>query len=142
MARSYKVQIDSVWLTDDGTETGKPCRITIEGINGLIVANVGNVTVSDDGTPFRETPQTPTGGGRPFAIKAAWLNSTQFDAIKAVLDAAALAGSAFQVTGTGTPGDFDVQAQVNDNPTYIAADSFSGEALRGVTINLITVSGA
>lgn len=140
MARYYVVKVGSIWLTSDGLETGRPCKIQVEGYAGLVRSGVGNVVVGADGTPFREIPLTPTGAGRPFAVTAAFMSSTVYDSIVAALDAAAAANTEINVTGAGAPGDFDVDAIVNDNPFYIAAESFSGDHLKNVRIALITTA--
>lgn len=142
MARSYTVTIGSIYLTLDGLSTGKACKIQIENLGVLLQGTLGNVTVANDGKPFREIPLiSPTGGGRPFRILVKNMTSTVYGNLKTALDAAAVAGSSFQVTGTGQPANFDVQAIVNDNPTYISnTGGFSGTTVRDVVISLITAS--
>lgn len=141
MARFYKVKIGSVWLTDDGLETGRPCKITVDGAARLLAPDQGNVSVGADGTPFREKPLTPTGGGRPFSIVAAWMTKTVYDSLKSALDTAAGNNSDFNVTGTGVPGDFDVDAIVFDDPQYLSFEGFTGsDALRGVRMSFITTA--
>lgn len=142
MARYYKIQLGStpIYFTDDGTETGKPCKIEVDGLPGLLVRDLGNVTVSANGTPFRESPAESTGGGRAFSLRIKWLKDTVYEDIIEFLDGAAEDGGDFQVVGEGVPGDFDVQAFVNDNPTYVAHGGFSDDMVKDVVINLITVS--
>ncbi|SRR5258706_16358363 len=138
MARYYRVKIGSIYLTHDGTNTGRPCKVDVEGVNGLILPDTGNVATGADGTPFREIPLTPTGAGRPFVIIAAFLVSSVYASLKAALDSAAGSNADFNVTGSGLPGDFDADAIVFDNPQYLTFEGFSGDNLKGVRISLMT----
>jgi len=141
MARFYKVSIDEFWLTLDGTESGRPCKVTVENLQKLLQPDTGNVSVGSAGSVFREKPLTPTGGGRDFAFVVAFMLSADYAALKAILDdAAADPGSDFNVTGTGLAGDFDVNATVFDNPTYISHERQSGDNLINVRISLITTA--
>lgn len=140
MARFYKIMIGSIWLTDTGLEPGRPCKVEVAGVPGLLVPDQGNVSIGADGVPFREKPLVPTGAGRPFSIMAAFMTKTVYDALKSALDTAAGGNADFNVTGSGTPGNFDVDAIVFDNPQYISYAGFSGDNLKGVTISLITTA--
>lgn len=141
MARFYKLKIGSIYLTDNGLTGGRPCKVTVEGVAGLLSPDQGNVAVGADGTPFREKPLTPTGGGRPIAIVAAFMKKTVYDSLKTALDSAAAGNAEFNVTGVGVPGDFDVDAIVFDNPQYLAAEGFTGaDVLKNVRISLMTTA--
>lgn len=141
MARFYKIKIGSIYLTDNGLVGGRPCKVAVDGAAALLLPSQGNVAVGSDGTPFREKPLTPTGGGRGFTIVAAWMKKTVYDALKTALDAAAAANSDFNVTGDGVPGDFDVDAIPFDNPQYLSFGGFTGaDTLKDVRISLITTS--
>lgn len=133
--------IGSIWLTDTGAEGGRPCKVEVDGVAGLLAPDQGNVSTGNDGTPFREKPLTPTGGGRPFALTAAFMTKTVYDALKAALDAAAAGNAEFNVTGDGVPGDWDVDAIVRDDPQYLTFAGFTGaDVLKGVRISLITTA--
>jgi hypothetical protein len=140
MPRFYKIMIGSIWLTDTGAEGGRPCKTEVQGVAGLLVPDNANVSIGADGTPFREKPLTPTGAGRGFSITAAFMTKSVYDSLKSALDTAAGSNADFNVTGAGTPGDFDVDAIVFDNPEYISYAGFSGDNLKGVRISLITTA--
>lgn len=140
MARTYKVKIGDIWLTNDGTEDGLPCKVEVPNAAILLETDIGNVAIGADGVPFREMPLTPTGAGRPFAVLVKFMTKAVYDALKAALDTAASSSAEFQVTGTGTPGDFDVNAIVFDNPVYINFGSFSGNNLKDVIVSFVTTA--
>lgn len=140
MARFYKIKIGSIWLTDTGLEGGRPCKIIVPEAAALLVADRGNVSVGNDGTPFRETPLTPTGGGRPFTILAANMATAVFDSLKTALDTAAGSNAAINITGEGTPGDFDVDAVVFDNPEYINFEGFGEDYVKNVKMSFVTTA--
>jgi hypothetical protein len=141
MARFYKIKIGSIWLTDTGAEGGRPCKVDVDGAAALLAPDQGNVSTGNDGTPFREKPLTPTGGGRPFVITAAFMTKTVYDNLKSALDTAAGDNSEFNVTGDGVPGNWDVDAIVNDDPQYLGFEGFTGaDVLKGVRISLITTA--
>jgi hypothetical protein len=140
MARYYKIKVGSTWLTHNGLEAGRACRINVDPASALVVSTLGNVSIGADGTPFREKPLTPTGAGRVFRIVAAFVEDTVYNALKAALDTAGDNNTDINVTGEGTPGDFDVDAVVFDDPTYIKHESFSGTTFKNVTISLVTTA--
>ena len=140
MARSYRIKIGSIYLTIDGLVTGRPCKVAIENVDALLTPDKGNVSVGSDGSPFREIPLTPTGAGRDFAFVFASMKSAVYNSLKSALDTAAGSGADFNVTGTGTPGDFDVDAIVFDNPEYISNGGFSGDWVQNVRVSLITTA--
>lgn len=141
MARFYKIKIGTIWLTDTGLEAGRPCKVVVDGAAALLAPDQGNVAVGSDGTPFREKPLTPTGGGRAFSIVAAFMKKTVYDALKSALDTAAAGNANFNVTGDGVPGNFDVDAIVFDNPQYLSVEGFTGtDVLKNVRISLMTTA--
>lgn len=140
MARFYTISIGGIYLTDTGLVGGRPCKTELQGISALLIPDQGNISVGADGTPFREKPLIATGGGRGFAIIAAFMAKSVYDTIKSALDTAATANASINIVGAGTPGNFDVDAIVFDNPQYISYAGFSGDNLKGVTISLITTA--
>jgi hypothetical protein len=140
MARFYKVKIGDIWLTRDGLEAGPACKTDIQGAALLTSPTVGNVAIGSDGGPFRETPLTPDGGGRAFLISVPVMKQDVFEDLRAALDAAAASASDFNVTGSGSTGDFDVDAIVFDNPVYLDFGAFSGDDIKNVKISLITTA--
>lgn len=138
MARFYKVKIGSIFLTDNGLTGGRPCKTEVTNAPALIAPNIGNVSIAANGVGFREIPLSPTGAGRPFTITIPFVTSAVFGSLKTALDAAAAAGSILNITGDGLPGNFDVDADVFDNPVYLSWGSFSGDYVKNVVMSFLT----
>lgn len=139
MAQSYKVKINDLWLTGDGTETGRPCRLELRGASAILSAVIGNTQTSEDGKPFNESPLTPIGAGRQIEIAIPKLSTGVFDDLKTILDTAAAApGTEFNITATGEPGDFDIDCLVFYNPVYLDFGLFIDGSVKSVIIRAIT----
>lgn len=139
--RSFKIKIGALWLTSDGTETGRACLVTVTGADLILQAVVGNTQISNSGLPFNESPLTPTGAGRPLKIQIPKLSAAVYDSLKTILDAAATGGgSEINVTGDGEPGAFDIDATVFHNPFYLSFGMFSAGNVKKVEINLISTA--
>lgn len=145
MARFYKLRIQgtgpsgavSIYLTDDGTANGRPCKTTIENLAALLTPQSGNTTVASDGTPFTEKPLT-AGKGRPFAIVAAWTRTTVFSSVKTLIDHCAAQGTNVRITGTLGPSEFDVDAVPNFDPIPIDFEGFNADAVKGLRLRFVT----
>lgn len=145
MARFYLLHITgtgpsgavSIYLTDDGTSTGRPCKNTIENLQSLLTPISGNTTVADDGSPFTEKPLT-SGKGRPFVIVIPWSRTAVYTSIKTLIDYCVAQGTAVRVVGTNGPAGFDVDASPNFAPVPLGFDSFNIDSVKGTRLALIT----
>jgi hypothetical protein len=146
MSTQFRIQINDLWLTRDGTETGFPCYTEIENRAALLRETIGNGSVGNDGQPFRELPEVETpGGGRVFAFNFRQLPKAKYDALKALLDQAATDPD-FDLTINGTSealGNFAVVATVWDDPVYLDEGEFVGSpnpVIKKIRASLITKS--
>lgn len=142
MARNYLISIQqgatTVWLTSNGTNTGRPCRTRIPQIADLLEAISGNTTVADDGSPFTEQPLS-SGGGRPFEIQIPNCPPARYSALIALKDAAGAAGEYTIAFASGTPGNVTVTAIAHWNPTPIGFDGFGTNVVKNVALRFITM---
>ena len=53
MADYNRVKIGPVYLTDDGTALGLPCRCEVQGADRLKLGKTGTVRLAADGTPYQ-----------------------------------------------------------------------------------------
>jgi hypothetical protein len=129
----------SLWLTSDGTETGRPCKTVVNGIAGLLSPESGTTTVASDGTPYTEKPLT-AGKGRPFELDSAFVPSDLYDDLKALIDYVVEQGTAIDIAGTGTAGDFDVSAIPNFVPVPIEFEGIGIDVIKGLKLKFIVAA--
>ncbi len=107
MSSFYLIQIDDVFLTRDGTETGRACLLSVAGASDLLNNFSGNITPAVDGTPIVQTFETGT-KGKILEIKVDVLLAEVWSSIVNLINAALLAGETVNIIGAGDIGDFDV----------------------------------
>lgn len=144
MARDFLFSItydgDTIWLTSDGTETGRRCRTEPTNIDRLFEDASGNTTVAAGGSPFTESPLDGNGGGRDFEINIPNCPTARFDDLVAMKDDAGTAGEV-TVTIDGEPGSKTVTAIYHWNPIPIGFDprfSTAASYVRNVRLRFIT----
>ena len=123
-------------LTSNGTNTGRPCKTEVVGVASLLSPESGTTTVASDGTPFTEKPLT-AGKGRPFELNSAWVPTSVYEDLKELIDYVVDQGTDVAITGSGEPGDFDVQAIPNFAPIPIDFDGFSTDIIKGLKLRFI-----
>lgn len=126
-----------IYLTDDGSSGGRPCRVDVPGAANLLTPASGNTTVASDGTAFTEKPLT-AGKGRPFEVVAAWCTTSVYEDLKDLIDYVVEQETEITVEGSGEPGDFDVQAIPNFAPVPIEWEGFTTDVIKGLRLRFIT----
>lgn len=129
MARNYLINFnDNVYLTGDGSETGRVCKNIITGADALrFAARSGNSSKAADGATFNEFPIN-TGAGFDFEIKVPVIDKAIYDLIAAEIAASEIADAPpLEITATA-PGvaGFIVFARAFYNPVPIGFESFTG----------------
>lgn len=138
MARFYTLQLDTLYLTDDGTATGRPCKLRISGLAGLRVAYGGVSAPSADGTPY--TVAFSRVKGQRLAVTIDYLPATVFDSIVTAINQALENNSTITAIGNGDEGDFNLEVTPALPEPIALSGEFSNGILRNVTLNFI-VSG-
>lgn len=129
----------TIWLTSDGTETGRPCKTAFQNADGLLAPRIGTTSVSNAGTAWNEYPLNDTNGGRGFNIQIANMKTPVFDDLKELIDALiADPLGTVTVTATGEPGDIDAVAIPWFNPVPLRFGAFSTGFVKNVEIALMT----
>ncbi len=141
MPRNYLISIQqgatTVWLTSDGTNTGRRCRTTVDNLAALLEPESGNTTVAAGGSPFTEQPLSDE-GGRPFEIQIANCPPARYDALVALKNAAGPGGEYTIDFDDGTPGDKTVTAIAHYNPVPIGFQGFGTNVVKSVALRFIT----
>jgi hypothetical protein len=132
----YKVQIDDIYLTSDGTAAGDECKLEVSNVEDLLTTVAGTVTPSIGGAPVIQT--IPWTSGKQFDVRVTVLNKPQWEALKTLLNDSLSGGSTFTVAGTGDIGDFSVNVRAFPQKPFAAA-RFKNERIYGVVLRFITV---
>lgn len=127
-----------MFLTTDGEETGRPCLVEVPEAADLLEPDQGLTTVASDGTPFTESPLID-GKGIPFQLIIKNCSVGVYEDLIDFLNFNQSQGTDFNVTGTGTPGSFDVQA-IKNYPRPVSWSGFNTDLIKGLTIRLITTA--
>lgn len=136
MARFYRIQINSIYLTSDGTSGGIPCKLQVVGVEDLLTEIIGTAVLSVGGTPVYQL--VPFTTGKSFEIQIETINQAEWDDLKDLLNLNLTNDSSVSVTGTGEIGDFIVAAKPNPVKPF-AAGSFLNGRILGATLRFITV---
>lgn len=145
MARNFLIGItfdgDTIYLTDDGTNTGRRCRTQVANVDTLFESGSGNTTVASNGSAFTEQPLNG-GGGRPFEIFIPNCPTDRYEDLRAMFTDAGATGE-FSVSVDGEQGTATVPAIQHWNPVPIGFEGpFSSAAanIKGVRLRFITTA--
>lgn len=127
MADYNLVQIGDIFLTDDGLETGVPCRTQIAGLDSMQLSHTGQINKAADGTPYAFLVENGLQGVdieiRPFVM-----TDDVFDDIKDVISTALAGSTTVNVKISEGPfGNFDL----NCLPLFPRPIEFPGEFING-----------
>jgi hypothetical protein len=136
MSRFYRIQIGGIFLTEDGTAAGTPCKLSVESVEDLLTTVAGSVAPSANGTPIFQLVEWTK--GKQFAIQITTLTKDVWlDLVELLLEALE-ENQTLTVTGSGDIGDFTVTAKPFPVKPYQATGFINGRIL-GVTLRFITV---
>jgi hypothetical protein len=137
MSRFYEIQIDSVYLTDDGTETGDDVKLEVSNWEDLLTTVTGNTRPNADGSPDRQ--RYAWTAGKQFEVRVTtWIYKAQWDDLKALLLESLENDTSFTVAGTGDTGDFSVTAKAELEKPFSAGRFRNGRIFEPV-FRFITV---
>ncbi len=109
MAKFYTIQLDDVYLTDTGLESGDPCKLEVTGADALLFPFTGSTIISVDGTPVNQVFAAET-RGRVLEIKPLVIAAELWTDIVALINTALGNSGTINIIGTGDIGNFDVEA--------------------------------
>lgn len=118
---------DTLYLTDDGLVTGRPCRVEVSGLDALALPYAGNVTSAADGTPYAFVI-AHHGQGAVLKLSPAVITTSVLASIKSVFQTAIAAEETINLKLTGGDlGNFDLECL----PLFPRPIEFSGKFLEG-----------
>lgn len=140
MAEYNTVKISSVYLTDDGLITGRPCRIDVTGLDALSLTSTGAIAIAADGSPYAFVVSNTEGQGVPIRIAPFVLTPSVLNSLKTAINAAVDANLTINITISGDTGAFDLQCL----PAFPKPVEFSGKFFNGriyeTAFNFVVVS--
>jgi hypothetical protein len=136
MSRFYEIQIGGVYLTEDGTASGTPCKLSVENVEDLLTTVAGNAQLSANGTPIFQLVEWTA--GKQFAVRVSTLTKDVWLDLVELLNTALEEEDALSITGSGDTGDFTVSAKPFPQKPFAAERFINGRIINAV-FRFITV---
>lgn len=133
--RFYKIQIDTIFLSRDGTDAAPYCKLQVTNAEDLLTTVIGQPTPSADGRVVSNL--APWTRGKQFEIEVEVLTGAVFGALKTLINTHLAADSSFDVTGTGDGGNFSETVKPNPVKPF-SFQRFLNGRVYGVTLRFIT----
>lgn len=109
MARFYRIQIGSIYLTKSGLSTGLPAKLQVRGADALLQTKAGQIVQAADGTPYAQIVDFAVGKRLEILIET-YLLEAVWDSLVAAINSALQNGTNLMIVGTGDTLDFSVSA--------------------------------
>ena len=134
--RFNKVKFGAIYLTSTGLEFGTPCKLTVTGLDSLLMDKTGNVTLSADGTPHVQLVDNNK-KGILIEISIESLAKAVFDSLVSAINAANSSGDKITVEVTGKTGNFNFDLII-DPAKAVKIGSFNTFWIKNVVIRGFT----
>jgi hypothetical protein len=136
MAKFYLIQLNSVYLTSDGTSSGKRCKLTVSGVENLVRTRTGFTSLAIDGTPVTQIVEQ---NGKGFAVEISieTLTKTVFDDLIELINNALVQSATIDLIGTGETGNFNVDV-IPLMPNPFSFESFRNNYIKNVALRFVT----
>ncbi len=136
MAKFYRLKIENIYLTDDGLETGLPCKLNTTNLEDILSTMTGAVIPSADGTAVLQI--VPFTKGKAFEIQIDVLTKSVWEQLRDLMTGSLETDSDFEVSGTGDIGNFTARAKPNPQKPFFAA-RFKNGRIYNCVIRFMTV---
>lgn len=136
MARYNRIKIGTLFLTDDGLVTGKPCKVEVLGLSRLKLSKTGTTRLSADGTPYQYAMPNE-GKGVQIQIRPTTIVKSVFDDVIDEMTASLDTNSTINITIQGDTGDLDLETTPLLPNGVDFPGSFSGGRITGVSFNFV-----
>ena len=136
MARFFRIQLDSIYLTETGLIGGTPCKLQLTGADALLSNFTGSVTPSVDGTPVMQIFENGT-KGKVLEMRIETLLADVWTSVVALINTALENSETINIIGTGDVGNFNVDAKPL-LPKPFEAHEFINGRLKSVVLSFIT----
>lgn len=123
-------------MTKTGLIAGLPCKLSVSGVENIILTRTGVTQIAIDGTPITQLIEQ-NGKGKQIEINIEMMPKTVFDSLKTLLNTNIENGTSITVNGTGDTGNFSLSV-VPVMPNPINFQSFINERVRNISLKFIT----
>jgi hypothetical protein len=141
--RSNLIQIGTIWLTEDGTNTGRRYKTRIPNLARLIPVKIGQKIVAIDGTPHMNSIRPNTKNivlGIELLVD---IDKARFDQIVTAINTALNTNSSMALNISGHTGNFALTAKPSIPDAIAFPSEFSGdtgsEHIKGTVFTFYTV---
>lgn len=124
-----------IFLTSDGTESGIPCRIEVEGSDVFADDSAVNVNYGADGSPYYQAVALNR-KGITFEIKILYCPVDVKDSLDALLAPTRSTSATVRVRLNSIKRDIDVAAKAA--PQWTSTGAWSGEIIQDVIYRFIS----
>jgi hypothetical protein len=135
MARFYRVQINTLFLTNSSLVGGTPCELEVTNIEDLI-ASVTGVSIPVIGGRVRVT--APWTSGKDFEVKVSVMFSSLYEDLETFLNNANETDTSFTLVITGDIYDLELTVKPRLQKP-ISRNSFQNGVTNGVVMAFETV---
>lgn len=133
MAKFYKIRLNSIYLTSDGTNTGDPVKLSVSGADAL--GGVSGVTIPTVGGAVNQL----FGTSKPIEIRVlTHISEALWNSLVALINTALENSETINLIGTGDTGDFQRNVQPLLPKPFEAQDFRNGRILTPI-FRFITV---
>lgn len=138
------VAIGTIWLTSDGLDDGRPCRVSVQGLAALQTEFRTPIVLALDNTPFAQ-PKRVGIKGRPVSITPFRLEDDVFADLKDEISDAIENETLIRVRIDGSLGTWDLQcmpglAEQPETPPIETEGEFELGRVWNVTFHFTVVS--
>ncbi len=134
--RFNTVQINSIYLTEDSSESDLPCKLSVAGLDRLKTTQKGRIARGLDNTPTRL--QTDFAGkGIEINVTVEILYKAVFDSINDEINDAIDGFDTLALVITGDTGTFNLTVLPGDEPIVFSGEFTNGRIIK-VTYNFVT----
>lgn len=134
--RFNRVQINSLYLTKDSSQSSDECKLSVSGLDKLKTPNKGRIFRGLDNTPTR-LQSNFAGKGVDISVTVETLYKAVFDAINDEINNALDSFESLNLIITGDTGTFNLTVIPGDEPIVFPGD-FINERIAKVTYNFVT----
>lgn len=136
MARFNVVSIDGIYLTQNGTISGDPCKVEVEGLDNLVIVKKRvNIQASDGEVYSQITPANNK--GIVIGIQISYLAQSLYEDINTIFNNKSTTG-VITLTVSGPTGIWTLSTIPAEDPIDFTG-KFSGDIIENVTYRLQTI---
>lgn len=133
--RFYRIQLNNIYLTDDATSAGVPCKLSVTGAAAVAQTRTGQTTIAADGTPVNQT--FAAAAGKVLEIKVETLTAAVWADIILLFNDALSNSATINIVGTGEIGNFDVSV-LPLLPKPFEASEFTNGRIKNAVFRFVT----